>query len=71
MSSECSSGDQNAAQTAQKCVENHDLYHAKFGATQTSTLVNTDAECPKAKKGALRGTPPQAPEHGWLGGARQ
>eukprot|EP00974_Lingulodinium_polyedra_P132356 11221387-Lingulodinium_polyedra.AAC.1 len=38
MSTECSSGDQNAAHFAQKSAENNDLDHAKIGATQRSTL---------------------------------
>eukprot|EP00974_Lingulodinium_polyedra_P046916 4497793-Lingulodinium_polyedra.AAC.1 len=35
MSTECSSGDHNAAHTAHKSVEHNDLDHAKIGATQT------------------------------------
>eukprot|EP00974_Lingulodinium_polyedra_P049872 4798028-Lingulodinium_polyedra.AAC.1 len=71
MSTECSLGDQNVAHTAQKCVDNCNVDHAKFGATQTPPLVKTYAESPKAKKGALWGTPPQAPEQCWLGKAHQ
>eukprot|EP00974_Lingulodinium_polyedra_P035495 3406446-Lingulodinium_polyedra.AAC.1 len=71
MSIECSLDDQNVAHIAQKCVENGNVDHARFGARQTPTLVKTDAESPKAKKGALWGTPPQALEQGWLGNAHQ
>eukprot|EP00974_Lingulodinium_polyedra_P119098 11169844-Lingulodinium_polyedra.AAC.1 len=66
MSIACSSGGRNVAHITQKYVENSDLDHAKCGAKQTPTLVKSDAESPKAKKGALRGTPPQAFEQGWL-----
>eukprot|EP00974_Lingulodinium_polyedra_P082973 8036287-Lingulodinium_polyedra.AAC.1 len=38
MSTECSTGEQNTAHTAQQSVESNDWDHAKIGATQTSTL---------------------------------
>eukprot|EP00974_Lingulodinium_polyedra_P061872 5973011-Lingulodinium_polyedra.AAC.1 len=67
----CLRGVQHVVHTVQTCVRNCNLDHEKLGAKHTPTLVKKDAEGPKTQKGALRGTPPQAPEQGWLDSVHQ
>eukprot|EP00974_Lingulodinium_polyedra_P132257 11221047-Lingulodinium_polyedra.AAC.1 len=64
MSTGCLANDQKVVHTVQKCVDKCNMDHEKFGAKQTPALVKKDAESPNTKNGALRGTPPQAPEQG-------